>query len=95
MPCDLPHISRVVTIQIESLGLHDLFHHSERPFIRTPLSAIETFRNDPLHLLRSIQFASHFKGTIDEQIFVAARNTVIRVSFLHCVSFKSVDIGCT
>jgi tRNA nucleotidyltransferase/poly(A) polymerase len=85
----------MLKIQIEGLGLHDLLRHSERPFIHTPLSAEVTFRDDPLRLLRRIWFASQFEGTIHEEIFAAARNTVIRVSRSHHVSLKSVDIVCT
>jgi tRNA nucleotidyltransferase (CCA-adding enzyme) len=95
MRCNLLQISRMLKIRIEGLGLHDLLHHSERPFIRTPLSAEVTFRDDPLRLLRSIRFASRFESTIHEEIFAAARNTVIRVSRSHHVSPKYVDIVCT
>ena len=95
MRCNLSQTQRMLKIRIEGLGLHDLLHHSERPFIRTPLRAEVTFRDDPLRLLRSIRFASRFEGTVHDEIFAAARNTMIRVSRSHHVPPKPVDIAYT
>jgi hypothetical protein len=86
---------RMLKIRIEGLGLHDLLRHSGRPFIRTPLRAEVTFRDDPLRLLRSIRFASRFGGTVHDEIFAAARNTMIRVSRSHHVPLKPVDVAYT
>lgn len=43
-------------------GLHDL----EGKLIRTPLDPLETFKDDPLRVLRLVRFASHLNFAIDK-----------------------------
>jgi tRNA nucleotidyltransferase (CCA-adding enzyme) len=57
------------------MGLSDL----ENGIIRTPLDPFDTFKDDPLRILRTIRFASRFEFTIIDQIRDAVKNPVIRV----------------
>ena len=50
-------------------GISDL----QARLVRTPLPAVETFREDPLRLLRAVRFATRFDCSIDPSIFAAAR----------------------
>lgn len=43
------------------MGIHDL----ENGIIRTPLAPYETFKDDPLRILRTIRFATRFGFKID------------------------------
>ena len=59
------------------LGLKDL----EDKIVRTPLEPKQTFMDDPLRLLRTIRFANRFEFTIHPDIFEAAKDPEIKVSF--------------
>lgn len=61
-------------------GISDLHDR----LVRTPLPAIETFREDPLRLLRAVRFATRFDCSIDPSIFEAARIPEIE----HFLSIK-------
>ncbi|EGF97062.1 uncharacterized protein MELLADRAFT_114625 [Melampsora larici-populina 98AG31] len=55
------------------LGLEDL----KNGLIRTPLPALETFKDDPLRLLSCIRFSSRFGFQLDDQIIQAAQSDQI------------------
>ena len=59
------------------LGLKDL----KEKIVRTPLEPKQTFMDDPLRLLRTIRFANRFEFTIHPDIFEAAKDPEIKVSF--------------
>ena len=46
--------------------------------IRTPLNALETFRDDPLRVLRAIRFAARFGFKLDPELESAAKKTEIQ-----------------
>ena len=48
-------------------GLDDL----RTGIIRTPLNPLETFRDDPLRVLRALRFATRFNYVVDDQIINA------------------------
>jgi tRNA nucleotidyltransferase (CCA-adding enzyme) len=56
-------------------GLRDL----RDGIIRTPLPPLETFRDDPLRVLRTIRFASRFNYSVVHEIPVAIRDPSISV----------------
>ncbi|KAH9921394.1 uncharacterized protein B0H18DRAFT_1086105 [Fomitopsis serialis] len=55
-------------------GLVDL----KQGFIRTPLDPLETFRDDPLRVLRSIRFGARFGFDVDRKLKKAAREAEIQ-----------------
>lgn len=55
-------------------GLSDL----EQGLIRTPLEPFETFRDDPLRVLRCVRFASRFNFELVPEIVDAVKNETIR-----------------
>jgi tRNA nucleotidyltransferase/poly(A) polymerase len=57
------------------MGLKDI----ELKLVRTPLSAMETFTDDPLRLLRSIRFSKRFGFTIHPEIYECAKHPKIQV----------------
>jgi hypothetical protein len=54
--------------------------------IRTPLPATETFKDDPLRLLRAIRFASRYNYRLDDGIITAATDPLIVTALIHKVS---------
>ena len=54
-------------------GLHDLRHGR----LVTPLDALQTFRDDPLRVLRAIRFAVRYQLELDPAMQAAAQNTDI------------------
>lgn len=50
-------------------GLKDI----QRRLIRTPLSALETFDDDPLRILRAFRFASQLQFDVADEIILAAK----------------------
>lgn len=61
------------------LGLAD----SSTRLIRTPLPPFQTFRDDPLRVVRAVRFASRFGNlgfTIDHELKVAIQREEIQVS---------------
>lgn len=59
-------------------GIKDL----ELKIIRTPLNPVETFKDDPLRIMRAIRFASQLHFTIDEMTLVAINETVQRLDII-------------
>ncbi|CAL5229640.1 g13004 [Coccomyxa viridis] len=61
-------------------GLDDLLEHR---LIRTPLPPSETFRDDPLRVLRAIRFGARFGFRLDEELEQAAASEPVSLySFL-------------
>jgi hypothetical protein len=58
-----------------SQGMDDL----REGLIRTPLNPKETFRDDPLRLLRVVRFASRYGFTIASEIMEAAKSVAEEV----------------
>ncbi|KAI3656441.1 hypothetical protein MP638_006288 [Amoeboaphelidium occidentale] len=67
-------------------GIPDL----QAGIIRTPLPAYETFRDDPLRILRSIRFATRFGYKIVDDISKAAQRDDIRAALQKMVSKERV-----
>lgn len=68
----------VHTRQIEDhthLGLSDLAHK----LVRTPLDPLQTFRDDPLRVLRCVRFASRFGYALVDEVKMAVTNEEILV----------------
>lgn len=59
-------------------GISDL----RNGIVRTPLASLETFRDDPLRVLRCVRFASRFGFEIAEEAGTAMREKTIQVSCL-------------
>ncbi len=59
-------------------GLDDL----RRGLIRTPINPIDTFKDDPLRMLRCIRFASRFRFTIEQPTMDAIKSNVSRLSII-------------
>lgn len=77
------------TQQIEDFlgnGVHDL----HEGIIRTPLPAYETFKDDPLRILRSIRFASRFGYRVVTEIKKAAQKPEIKRALSDNISKERV-----
>jgi tRNA nucleotidyltransferase/poly(A) polymerase len=77
------------TGQVEDLtgkGLDDL----EKGIIRTPLNPLETFRDDPLRVLRSIRFASRYGFELDPDLTQAAQQPEIQYALKTKVSKERI-----
>lgn len=60
--------------------------------IRTPLDPADTFREDPLRVLRIIRFAVRFNFRVDPSIFEAAKSASVHEDLLKKVSRERVGI---
>lgn len=70
------------------LGLSDL----SQKLIRTPLEPLQTFRDDPLRVLRSIRFASRFGYTLVDDVVAAIKNAEILDALRTRISRERVGI---
>ncbi|KAL3708791.1 CCA tRNA nucleotidyltransferase, mitochondrial [Talaromyces marneffei ATCC 18224] len=70
------------------LGLDDM----ERKLIRTPLEPYQTFKDDPLRVLRLIRFASRLGYHIDEKTQEAMQDEDIKKAFKLKISKERVGI---
>lgn len=61
-------------------GLPDLL---SKPLIRCPLSAYQTFIDDPLRILRCIRFAARLGFPLDQEIVDTVRREDIQVGNMH------------
>lgn len=61
------------------LGLADM----EAGLIRTPLEPFETFKDDPLRVLRLVRFASRLQFRIVDKVQQAMKNDEIKVAGLR------------
>lgn len=62
----------------------------ERHLIATPLPALQTFRDDPLRVLRAARFAGRLNWTVDNDINEAARSTAVHDDIFLKVSRERV-----
>lgn len=69
-------------------GLIDL----QSGMIRTPLPAEQTFKDDPLRLLRCIRFSTRFGFQLDSDIIHAAKSEPIRLALKEKISKERVGI---
>ncbi|KAI8322209.1 poly A polymerase C-terminal region-like protein [Martensiomyces pterosporus] len=79
------------THQVEDFtgrGMDDL----KNGVVRTPLAPFETFRDDPLRVLRVIRFASRFGYTIDESTADAIRRAEIKHDLDAKISRERVGV---
>jgi tRNA nucleotidyltransferase (CCA-adding enzyme) len=69
-------------------GVDDL----RQGLIRTPLDPLETFREDPLRILRSVRFATRFNFQMDDRIVTAARDPDIGLFLSRKVSRERIGV---
>ncbi|KAF7716155.1 Uncharacterized protein PECH_005431 [Penicillium ucsense] len=67
-------------------GLHDM----KQRIIRTPLEPYQTFKDDPLRVLRLIRFASRLGYSIEKETEAAMQNEDISVALRHKISKERV-----
>lgn len=60
--------------------------------IRTPLAPFETFRDDPLRVLRCIRFASRFDFKMVPELCKVAKSKEIRDELIHKISRERIGI---
>ena len=69
-------------------GIDDL----KNRIVRTPLAALETFREDPLRILRTIRFATRYCCEIDPPILEATHEPDIESALSRKVSRERVGV---
>ncbi|KAJ1675754.1 CCA tRNA nucleotidyltransferase, mitochondrial [Spiromyces aspiralis] len=69
-------------------GLEDL----RRGLIRTPMAPYETFRDDPLRVLRVIRFASRFNFAIVKEVINAIKRPEIKADLAAKISRERVGV---
>ena len=60
--------------------------------VRTPMAPLETFRDDPLRVLRVVRFASRLGYTIHSDIYASVLNPEIRMAFSEKISKERVGV---
>ncbi|KAK6356268.1 CCA tRNA nucleotidyltransferase, mitochondrial, variant 2 [Orbilia javanica] len=81
----------LMTREIEDFterGLSDL----ENRIIRTPLPPVQTFKDDPLRVLRLIRFASRLSFTIDPEAEEAMKDPAIKAALKKKISRERVGV---
>ncbi|KAK5581934.1 hypothetical protein RB653_003515 [Dictyostelium firmibasis] len=58
--------------------------------IRTPLPSLTTFLDDPLRVFRSIRFASRLGFKIDEELFMAGSNSIVKDAIKSKISHERI-----
>lgn len=79
------------TKEVEDLtgkGLADM----KQQIIRTPLAPYQTFKDDPLRILRLIRFASRLNYSIDPEAVAAMKETSIKAALKAKISRERVGI---
>jgi tRNA nucleotidyltransferase (CCA-adding enzyme) len=79
------------TMQIEDwtqFGLSDL----QNKIIRTPMSPLQTFKDDPLRVLRVIRFATRLNYQLVPEISLAAAKEEVQSAFLKKISRERVGV---
>lgn len=69
-------------------GINDL----KEGILRTPLTPLQTFLDDPLRVLRLIRFASRYNFTIENDTLNAMKNSEIKSSLLHKISRERIGV---
>ncbi|KAI8058644.1 uncharacterized protein B0P05DRAFT_581543 [Gilbertella persicaria] len=69
-------------------GIPDLI----KGYIRTPLAPFETFRDDPLRVIRCIRFASRFNFKMVPELCEAAKHPEIRDALVSKISRERIGI---
>ncbi|GAA5814357.1 hypothetical protein MFLAVUS_007851 [Mucor flavus] len=69
-------------------GIPDLI----KGLIRTPLAPFETFRDDPLRVIRCIRFSSRFNFTMVPELIEAAKHPDIKDALIHKISRERIGI---
>ncbi|KAI9484763.1 hypothetical protein BDB00DRAFT_774307 [Zychaea mexicana] len=69
-------------------GLYDLQHG----LVRTPLEPFETFRDDPLRVLRCVRFASRFNFELVPELVESVKNETIRDALDSKISRERIGI---
>ncbi|KAK5105782.1 hypothetical protein LTR62_002162 [Meristemomyces frigidus] len=64
----------------------------EKKILRTPLEPYQTFKDDPLRILRLIRFASRLGYTIDKQAMVAMKDPGIKEALRSKISRERVGV---
>lgn len=64
----------------------------EHGVIRTPSSALESFLEDPLRLLRSIRFACNFNFIMEDSMFEAGTNHDVHKQLIQKVSRERIGV---
>ncbi|KAI8149370.1 hypothetical protein BJV82DRAFT_642052 [Fennellomyces sp. T-0311] len=72
----------------EKVGLYDLQHG----LVRTPLAPFETFRDDPLRVLRCVRFASRFNFELVPELVEAVQNKTIKEALESKISRERIGI---
>lgn len=82
------NISEAKVEDLVGTGLNDL----REGLIRTPLSPRQTFRDDPLRILRAVRFASRLSFKIDTEILSAAKESEMHQLLATKVSRERIGI---
>lgn len=69
-------------------GIQDL----KEGILRTPLSAKQTFIDDPLRVLRAIRFAAQFGFSLDPEIVKAVQDPEVKEAFKNKLSRERIEI---
>ncbi|CAO3646439.1 unnamed protein product [Mucor fragilis] len=69
-------------------GIPDLI----KGLIRTPLEPFETFRDDPLRVIRCIRFSSRFNFDMVPELCQAAKHPEIKDALIHKISRERIGI---
>ncbi|KAN0050687.1 hypothetical protein ACTA71_003832 [Dictyostelium dimigraforme] len=67
-------------------GINDL----KKGIIRTPLPSLTTFLDDPLRVFRSIRFASRLDFEIDEELFKAGSDPIVKDAIKSKISHERI-----
>ena len=67
-------------------GIQDL----QAKLIRTPIDPVQTFKDDPLRMLRALRFAARFNFTCDPEMFESMQNQEIRDAFKAKISKERI-----
>lgn len=68
------------------------FQDMKRKVIKTPLAPLQTFKDDPLRVLRSIRFASRFRFEIAPEDEIAMRDRAIHVALRLKITRERVRV---
>lgn len=75
-------------IDFTGLGIKDLITNT----IRTPLNPLQTFKDDPLRIFRTIRFSAKYNGTIDKETLAAMNNPELKMEIRQKISKERIGI---